>query len=180
MTIVVNFFGGPGAGKSTTAAHVFAELKWLGYNCELVTEYAKDKVWENSIDVLRNQIYVFGKQYHKLNRASNHVDIVITDSPILLSLVYGKDMSENFRQMVLEEFNSFMNINFYLTRVKQYNPIGRTQTEYEARKLDDKVFLMLDEEGIHSTVVEGKRENVDFIVTEIISRISLLKDIKNA
>lgn len=42
-TLVVNLFGGPGSGKSTGAAYVFARLKMLGYNAELVTEFAKDK-----------------------------------------------------------------------------------------------------------------------------------------
>ena len=41
-TLVVNLFGGPGTGKSTTMAHVFAELKWRGYDCEMSNEYAKE------------------------------------------------------------------------------------------------------------------------------------------
>ncbi len=45
-TLVVNLLGGPGSGKSTTAADVFARLKWQDINCELVTEFAKDLVWE--------------------------------------------------------------------------------------------------------------------------------------
>ena len=28
-SLIVNMIAGPGAGKSTMAAHVFAELKWL-------------------------------------------------------------------------------------------------------------------------------------------------------
>ena len=44
-TIVVNIFGGPSAGKSTTSAGIFYELKRQGIRCELVTEYAKSKVW---------------------------------------------------------------------------------------------------------------------------------------
>jgi len=37
MTLVVNLYGGPGTGKSTTAAATFAELKMAGINCELVS-----------------------------------------------------------------------------------------------------------------------------------------------
>ena len=59
--IVVNLYGGPGSGKSTTAAGIFSELKMLGLNTELVTEYAKDKVWEKHESILDNQIYVFAK-----------------------------------------------------------------------------------------------------------------------
>ena len=64
--LIVNFYAGPGAGKSTMVAHTFAELKWRGINCELVTEYAKDKVWEKSFETLENQFYVSAKQYHRL------------------------------------------------------------------------------------------------------------------
>ena len=48
-TVVINLFGGPGCGKSTIAAELFAILKKQGYEVELVTEYAKDKVWEESL-----------------------------------------------------------------------------------------------------------------------------------
>ena len=46
--LVVNLFGAPGAGKSTGAAYIFSKLKMSGINVELVTEFAKDKVWEES------------------------------------------------------------------------------------------------------------------------------------
>ena len=46
--VVVNMFGVPGAGKSTGAAFVFAKLKMMGINAELISEFAKDKVWEES------------------------------------------------------------------------------------------------------------------------------------
>lgn len=45
-TLLVTLSGAPGAGKSTGAAYIFAMLKMQGINAELVTEYAKDKVWE--------------------------------------------------------------------------------------------------------------------------------------
>ena len=48
-TLVVNLFGVPGAGKSTGAAHIFSCIKMAGVNAELITEYAKDKVWERTI-----------------------------------------------------------------------------------------------------------------------------------
>ena len=60
-TIAINFFGAPGSGKSTLSAIVFAKLKMMGVNCELVTEFAKDKVWEKNNEALSNQIYIFAK-----------------------------------------------------------------------------------------------------------------------
>ena len=52
IMLVVNLFGAPGAGKSTGAAYIFSRLKMLGINAELVTEFAKDKVWENNQEAI--------------------------------------------------------------------------------------------------------------------------------
>ena len=59
-TLVVNLFGVPGAGKSTGAAYIFSCIKMAGINAELITEYAKDKVWERNDEAFRNQAYIFG------------------------------------------------------------------------------------------------------------------------
>jgi len=69
-TIVCNLVGSPGSGKSTLAAFVFAKLKMIGVNCELVTEFAKDKVWEKNNEALSNQIYIFAKQYYRMSRCT--------------------------------------------------------------------------------------------------------------
>lgn len=61
MSIVVNLFGSPCAGKSLGASYIFSLLKIAGVNCELVTEFAKDLVWDNNRDGLNCQEYVFGK-----------------------------------------------------------------------------------------------------------------------
>lgn len=132
---VVNLFGGPGTGKSTTAAATFAELKYRGVNAELVTEFAKDKVWEKSLHVLGNQPYLLGKQFHRLWRLQD-LDVVVTDSPLLLLLHYGRDWGIEFRQMVLKLHDQFESLNYMLSREKPFNPAGRTQTEQEARDMD--------------------------------------------
>jgi len=58
-TIHINLWAGPGTGKSTMAASIFAELKWNKIDCELVSEYAKQIVWEESYTKLNNQNWLF-------------------------------------------------------------------------------------------------------------------------
>lgn len=41
----INFYGGPGSGKSTVASQLYTDLKILQYTTELVREAAKDKVY---------------------------------------------------------------------------------------------------------------------------------------
>lgn len=142
-TIIMNLYGGPGTGKSTIMASLFARLKWDGVNCEMAPEFAKEKVWEGSLDTLDNQIYVFGKQYHAIHRLLGKVDVILTDSPLLLSLYYGSGQSEAFKALVAETHSSLNNINVFLRREKEYNPIGRLQTEDEAKGIDSAVFKVI-------------------------------------
>ena|SRR5437762_2075314 len=148
MTIVVNLFAGPGTGKSTTAAALFAELKYEGITTELASEYAKDKVWENSLDVLSNQIYIFGKQHHRIHRLLNKVEVVITDCPLILTLWYGRHHGEKLGELVLNEHNKLNNFNVFLQRAKLYNPAGRLQTESEARDIDGQLRKILTDNNI--------------------------------
>jgi len=149
MTLYVNIFGGPGSGKSTTAAEVFAELKRLGVNCELATEFAKDKVWEGNHKIFADQCYIFGKQHWKLYRLKGEVDVVITDSPLVLSMVYndlaGENKLMNLPDVVMKAHEQFDNMNFLLHRSKVYNPKGRNQTEDEAVVIDTAIKRVLDD-----------------------------------
>lgn len=161
---VVNFYGGPGSGKSTMAARVFSELKEHGVNAELVTEFAKDLTWQESMKVLDNQIYVFAKQFHRVWRLQDKVDFIVTDSPLMCSLIYGTT-SETFKRLVVEEFNKFDNVNVYLQRVKKYNPAGRSQTEVEATKLDERTLRTLGPLITFDATLPGNKESLNPIMT---------------
>jgi hypothetical protein len=171
-TIIINLISGPGVGKSTIAAGVFYRLKSLGINAELATEYAKDKVWEDSIAVLENQIYIFGKQHHRLFRLCGKVDVIVTDSPILLSIVYDKSKNEIFKELVLQEFKKFKSMTYFLERVKPYMTKGRTQTEEEAMEVDADVKSMLDSCEVPYSVLNGDEKSVNIIIDQVLEAIN--------
>lgn len=173
-TLVVNLFAGPGTGKSTTMAGVFSELKWNGINAEIAPEYAKELVWEDRGKTLSDQIYVFGKQNHQISRLQGEVDVVITDSPIVLSLIYKPtDMTESFEKFAVDVFKQQNSLNIFLKRFKKYEPKGRLQTEEEAKKKDDEIKKLLDDQEIQYIEFDSTRENVINIASLI---ISLLKN----
>ena len=167
-TLVLNLYGGPGVGKSTIAAGVFAKLKWQGVNCEMALEFAKDKVWEKSAHILDNQIYVFGKQYHRIYRLLGQVDVIITDSPLLNSILYYRGNNEFFTKMVFEEHQQLRNFNAFLKRLKPYNPAGRLQDEDKARALDKRIAHILEYLGEDYFTYPGDQESV-FAIAEQVS-----------
>lgn len=171
--ILVNLFGAPGAGKSTGAAYIFSQLKMRGVNAELVTEYAKDKVWEESKAVFENQAYIFGKQYFRISRCAKKVDVVITDSPLLLSLIYNNDpiLGEEFNSLVRKVMYSYNCRNYYLHRVKKYNPVGRFQDEVGSDKIGNEILDLLARENICYTSVAGNQDGYDIIVNEIMEML---------
>ena len=175
--LVVNLFSGPGSGKSTVAANIFSELKWAGINCELATEYAKDKVWEESFEVLKNQIYVFGKQHHRLFVLKEKVDVIIVDSPLPLTMIYDQEKRIVLEKLVMEEFLKFDNINFFIKRKKEYNPKGRLHSENESKNKDKEIEDMLlrlkEEYEIKYSFIDGTRDGVKEVCDIIFMRIGM-------
>ena len=166
-TLVVNLFGGPGAGKSTTAAGIFSLLKLNEINCELVTEVAKSLVWKESLYELNDQMFVTGSQYHSMFVLNGKVDIMITDSPLITGLMYNK-VSDTFVKLTLELFRGFDNLNYYINRKKKYQNIGRSQTEDEALEIDGEFRLLVKEHDINYNNVDGNYEGINKIVEDIL------------
>ncbi len=167
--IVVNLFGVPGAGKSTGAAYIFSNLKMRGINAELVTEFAKDMVWENNTEVFKNQAYIFGTQSFRISRCQDKVDVIVTDCPLFLTAFYNKSpiLGKQFNDVVFNVFNSYNNVNYFIDRVKDYNPIGRLQTEKEAQALREPMLKMLKDYNVDFTTIDGTFKGYDLIVDEI-------------
>ena len=171
--LVVNLLGGPGSGKSSMAARIFADLKWQYISCEYASEWAKDRVWEGTEILLGNQLLVFANQYHKLHALNEKVDVVVTDSPLILSAIYGMNESKEFTDLVLQKFNSFNNINFFVKRSKPYVQAGRLQTESKARKIDEQIEEFLNIYSMPRQYVTMSNDSLNLINTIIRQRLCL-------
>lgn len=172
--LVVNLFGAPGSGKSTGAAYIFSRLKLAGINAELVTEFAKDKVYEESKAVFDNQIYIFGKQYFRISKLYNKVDVVVTDSPLLLSSFYNKneEYSEELYELVYKIHSNHRNKNYLIRRDKPYFTGGRFQTEFESDAISTVMKHFLLDNDIKFNEYSGNAEGYDKIVTEIVYQLN--------
>lgn len=182
MSVVINLYGGPGTGKSTSAAWLFALLKNHNINAELVQEYVKQWAWEDRKPVNYDQFYLFGKQSRKEYTLFNKVDVIVTDSPVSLctyyASVYGtpdqcetfKVMNKTYYKMVEDSGHRYLHI--WLNRTKPYNPKGRFQNEQEAKDIDSDMKSFMKEQGIEFIEFNGDETGVaslfEFIKTELV------------
>jgi hypothetical protein len=186
LTKIINLFGGPGSGKSTTASGLFYHLKQQNVSCEIVTEYAKDLTYEDATSLLWNQLHVFSEQFRRQYRLIDKVDYIITDSPILLSSVYfqlylektGKHFSPFYKKMSVDFFDTtfleFDNINWFIERNTVFDTNGRLNTEEESVMIDKLIVNKL----INKNIKFNKTNSLN-AVEDIISRFDNNKYLTN-
>ena len=149
MTKVVGLCAGPGAGKSTTAADIYRQLKQAGINAELVREYVKDWAWEDRKPDIFDQIYFLGKQSRRESMLFGKVDVIVTDSPLWLCAYYSQkhapplirngieNMVMGFMLEAKRQGHDYHHV--WIQRSKNYLPKGRFETEEQAREIDNQM-----------------------------------------
>ena len=176
-TLVINLFGGPGCGKSTTMARLFADLKSQGMNVEMVSEFAKDLVYELRQETMKDELYIFAKQHHRMFRVNGKVDIIITDRPLLLTNIYVSlylpkdEYSINLRKLVRSTFKTFNNINILLDRtgIEYKGDEARLQSLKESEEIDEmtKDELNVSNEEYYTIQTNDYEKILEVVLNEI-------------
>jgi hypothetical protein len=162
MTTIVNFWGGPGSGKSIAAAQAYIDLSKLGYGVELIREYIKDWVWEDRKRFALDQTYIMGKQMRREQVCLGQLDFIVTDSPVWLSAFYDEyyhDHGDVIKNVVKEYYRQLRVdghdiVHFFMRRSGPYNPNGRYETEEDALKIDFALGQFCWDNGIIVSSVE--------------------------
>ena len=173
-TVVVNLFAGPGAGKTTCAWEIASELKKRGIETEYVSEFAKELVWDNKLDLLdgslEHQTYVYQEQNRRVQRLLGKVDAVVTDSPSLLSLMYLKEADQNFENTLLDNFKRQQNFNLFINRGKVFQQAGRLQNLEESQVIDKKIKDFLEKNNIYFGTYY--HQTVDVLIDNIVKNLN--------
>jgi hypothetical protein len=159
-TTLINIFGGPGIGKSTFAALLFAALKMRDASVEITTEYAKDLLRDGRGHVLsEDQIEVFAAQRRRHRRLLGKVNLAITDSPVLLCSIYAPaHYPQSYHDLVRWAHDEIPSVNLLLQRhAGPYEVEGRIHSETVARAIDQAINALLERYAIpHHRVPAGR------------------------
>lgn len=156
-TLFVSLIGGPGTGKSILSKELFAAIKRKYITCEESPEYIKKKLREQALKAVQSQIYIFAKQQFQQFTLKNTVEVVVTDSPILLSPIYDETKCKHLRELALNEYKKYNNLMYYIERDSNasYEQEGRYQDLDGAKKVDMKIKRFLKLYKIKYKVVSG-------------------------
>jgi nicotinamide riboside kinase len=147
--IVVNFFGGPGSGKTTAAAKLFASLKHHDVDSILVGEFAQECILAGDSNALKDQLWILANSHRRIRAAYQNSRVTIVDSPMLLSVMYAViyeiEMPFSFKELVLNLNNQFQNINILIERSgsSNHSMVGRVHSLSESIGIDRKVESLL-------------------------------------
>ena len=114
-------------------------------------------IFKNDFEKLKDQIHILEKQTECVETMLNGgVDIAVCEYPILMGIVYNninKFGGETFNQKVIETYNKFDNVNYYLKRETEYVREGRYQDLDGAKKVDEETLNMLEKYSISYTSI---------------------------
>lgn len=171
--IVINGYGGPGAGKSTACLEITAALKKEGYNAEYVQEYAKELVYEKDMEMLdgspEHQYEILKEQTRRMDRLYDQVDFIVTDSPVMLNTIYNKQLTPEYESLVNELQGEYINYSFFMERdASKFEEEGRIHNLTESIEKDNEIKDMLQRNEIkyktynHENVNELVNDAIDF------------------
>ena len=192
IPLVINAYGGPCSGKSTTCLHLVSELKKLGFSAEYVPEYAKELVYEKRYDLLdgsmEHQIDILLEQNKRVDRLVGNVDFIVSDSPIYLSYLYTNP--DEFPKGISPfDNNDFLNLvsgldldyytfNVFINRNEnEFQTKGRIHTLEESKNIDENIEWFLQDMGIFYGIYD--HNSVGKILPNCITTFSKLNNLDN-
>lgn len=171
-TLVINLIGGPCSGKSTVAAELFARLKKMGVHCELVSEYIKDRIYEENKTMPSNQIAIFGMEHYNISTKLGKVDVIIHDGSFLNNVVYKVGDNKEFDALIISEYKKFKNLDFFIKRGNiEFENYGRIHNLKQSKELDKIIKETYEKYGLSYIEVEA-RDAVDKMIPIILKKLN--------
>lgn len=173
QTLVINLIAGPCSGKSTIAAELFARLKKMCIHCELVTEYIKERIYEENKTMPVNQIAIFGMEHYAISNKIGKVDVIVHDGSFInnTSYIYNWENNPEFDNLIISEYKKFNNLDFFIKRGNlAFEEYGRIHNLEQSQQLDETIKETYNRFGLPFIEVEA-RDAVDKIIPIVLKEL---------
>lgn len=170
-TVNINLWSGPGVGKSTTAATLFAELKKRRISCELVREFAKDLVWENRIGHFE-QFWITAEQHRRQSILQGQAQVVITDSAIPMGIFHAPlAYQQELKNLIFKMISNWNSIDVLLYRdmTEWYEQNGRVENLSASLKKHESVSNLIKE--FNESFISCHVNDIEVILSEVERRL---------
>jgi len=163
-------------GKSITATNIRAQLGFKGYDVELVDEVIKDWTYIPRIPTSSDSLFLQASQIQKedIRLRTGKVDIIVTDSPVMLQYFYAWYHNDPFKSGMflnaIEWDKRYPSLNIFIEREDRfYNETGRYEKIEEANKIDVAIKKVLKTTNINYTSFSclAQDDIVNYIIGEI-------------
>lgn len=167
---VINLFGAPGAGKSTTMLDLTSDLKIMGLSVENTPEFYKELILEDSHkSAFGGQLYVLGEQNKRLARLEGKNDLAVTDCPLpLIGYYTPEDYIPGFSDFVKNLYNRYDNINYFIRRKHKFEKEKRIHDELGSDKISEDLLEMLESYKIKYKVFDSCHEISALIIEDLV------------
>ena len=176
----INFFGGPGVGKSTLAALTFGWLRARGESAELVQEWVKAWAYLGRQCRSFDEVFVLANQMHAEDQFFQAgVKLVVTDSPLYLQCVYAlrrkMKVANDLWKIATRFEEAYPSINFIVDRDPDvaYEQAGRYENLNDAVAMDRLMTTCLRDWNIPVTHV--KPSDLDSVLKVISKQLAAPK-----
>lgn len=175
----INFYGGPGVGKSTLAALTFGWLRQQDIQAELVQEWIKGWAYIGREMKSFDYVYTFAQQLHTEDRLLQAgLNIVVTDSPVYLQCMYAlhhKMKAANELWRIAKRFETaYPSVNFLVERPKTgtYQQAGRYENLNQAGEMDRFIKTCLNDWHVPFAAI--RPGSIDPVLAELDKQVGIL------
>lgn len=168
---VINLFGAPGAGKSTTMLGLTYRMKMMGLSVENTPEYFKELVLEEGHHAkFGGQIHVLTEQNRRLARLLGKNDFAITDCPLpLIGYYTPANYFKGFSALVKQLNNEYDNVNYIILRKHEFENEKRAHNEQQSDEIAVELPKYLKKNGIKFKIVDSSEDLVEILLQDLIN-----------
>lgn len=167
---VINLFGAPGSGKSTTMLGLTYKMKMMGLSAENTPEFYKELILEEGDKAkFGGQLHILNNQNIRLARLDGKNDFTVSDCPLpLIGYYTADDYIAGFHDLTTNLFNKYDNVNYFILRNHEYENEKRVHDEEASDKIAIELPLYLRKQGIELRYIESGPDLVDNIFDNLV------------